>query len=599
MRSLVVLSLALAFGISFWFSGTASASERAWLEVRSPHFRILTDGSKRDAVRVAREFEQLRWVFATNFPGARLESGAPLTVFATRDEASARALDPAVWKRMGEGLAGVFHHSWEKPYAMVRLDTFGGEGSKEVVYHEYTHSILSLNSKWIPLWLNEGWAEFYGYTRFEPHRVYLGAPTLRHNALRSATPMPIQTLISINAIKDDEERFYAQSWALVHFLTYGPGMEHGKRLYEFFSSLQEGKSQSAAFQEVFGDFKKVDKGLAAYMQQPAFPGTILKDAPHIDENLIVTRALTESETEAELGGFHLWTRDYAGARRLLEQALKDDSKLGLAHENMGFLDFSEGKDREAASEFSQASSLDGKLYLSVFAKTMLSPISNTVSGLNSFGESMGQVLQINPRFAPAYVQLARLAIRENELPAALVMSRKAEELEPSLAGYHIMTGEILRRMGKNSEAAAYAKFVADRWSGPDHNEATELWYKIAPEQRPREEISRFIPKDAQVVTGKVKSVSCAGTNSGWTLVLDAGDQTFTFHGKGNFMAGFSDTLWYGGDHFSFCHHLEGLRAIVYYHASSDTNYAGDIAGVEIRNDLPEPLTIPPETTANR
>ncbi len=61
-------------------------------------------------------------------------------------------------------------------------------------------------------------------------------------------------------------------------------------------------------------------------------------------------------------------------RKLLEVALKADGKMALAHENMGFLYFSEGRDAEAWSEFNRAYELDGKLYLSLFYRTMLSPI---------------------------------------------------------------------------------------------------------------------------------------------------------------------------------------------------------------------------------
>ena len=29
----------------------------------------------------------------------------------------------------------------------------------------------------------------------------------------------------------------------------------------------------------------------------------------------------------------------------------------------------------------------------------------------------------------------------------------------------------------------------------------------------------------------------------------------------------SDTLWYGRDHFSYCHHLDGLQALIDYNPS--------------------------------
>jgi len=375
---------------------------------------------------------------------------------------------------------------------------------------------------------------------------------------------------------------------------YGPGMEKGKRMDSFFSQLQQGVPQDKAFEQAFGNFQSVDKELAAYMQQPTFATTVLKDPPQIDDKAVVFRVMTVAETEAELGGFHMWTYDHSGARLLLEQALKDDPKLGLAHENMGFLDFAEGKDAEAVNEFSQAYALDPHLYLSLFSKTMLSPLpsSKVVSDLNTFGATMGQVLKVDPQFAPAYVQLARLAFREKDLNAALLMSSKAEEMEPSLAGYHLLTGQILQRMGKSADAAEAAKFVANRWIGPDHNEAAELWNSIPAAQRRGESIVEVAPKDTQAVEGRVKAVVCSEKEQEWSFVLDQGGHSLTFHRKGGFPVGFSDTLWYGGDHFSQCHHIEGLRAIVHYHAPSDATYAGDIAELELRDDLPEPVQNP-------
>lgn len=582
-----------AFLVLF-FPIAATAGEKPWSEVRSPHFRVLTNGSIGDARRVADEFEQMRYVFVGQFPNFHLDSGAPLLIFAARDEETAKALEPRLWKMKGQKPAGEFHHGWDKQFAMVRLDTWG-QGAHEVVYHEYTHSILHMNSHWLPVWLDEGVAEFYAYTRFEGHKIYIGAPTERYRALRGKTPIPVETLLTINQRspyyhdEDKVQLFYGESWALVHLLIYGPGMENGTRLDEFFKLLQQGIEQKKAFQQVFGDFASVDKKLGSYVLQPTFTTTVLKDSPQIDEKTFVSRTLTTAETEAELASFQLWQHDLMTARPLIEQALKDDPKLGLAHENMAFLDFADGKDAEAASEFSKASALDGTLYLSLFAKTMLSLLaaSATVSDLNAFGGALGKVLQQNPQFAPAYVQLARLALQENDLSSALVVARRAEELEPSRAGYHLLTGQILLRMGKSAEAADYAKFVAERWFGPDHNEAVELWNSVPAEQRPASElISEVAPKDAQIVAGTVKSVSCADQDQGWDFVLSHDGQPLTFHRKGGFAIGFSDTLWYGADHFSVCHHLDGRRAIVHYRAPSDATYAGDVAEIEVRDDLP-------------
>jgi tetratricopeptide (TPR) repeat protein len=586
----------LVSGLLIVSQAEAAAGEKPWVEVGSPHFRVLTDGSQAQARHVANEFEQLRYVFVDQFPTFRVESGAPLLVFAARDEETAKALEPRRWKMKGAKPAGLFHHGWEKQYVMVRLDTWG-QGAHEVVYHEYTHSILHLNAHWLPVWLDEGMAEFYAYTQFQEHEIYVGAPTERYRTLLAKPLLPVENLITTGYLspyyrdEDTQQMFYAESWALVHFLTFGPGMENGKRLNQFFRAIEQGTEQKKAFQQVFGDFKEIDKRLSEYTRKFTFRAAKLPSPPKIEDKQFSSHALSVAETKAELAGFHLWTHDLESARPLVEQALKGDPKLALAHEEKGFLLFADGNDTAALDEFSQASALDGALYLSLFAKAMLSPIANSdgPADQTALNDILLQVLHLNPQFAPAYIQLARLDLRQDDLKSALAVSRKAEELEPSRAGYHLMSGQILLRMGRGADSAAFAKFVADRWFGADHDEAVELWNSVAPDQRPAAEpLAEMIPKETQTVSGAVHSVRCAEPAT-WALVLNHDHQLLTFHRKGGFEAGFSDTIWYGEDHFTLCHHLEGKRAIVRYRPASDESYAGDVAELEIRDDLPSPV----------
>jgi tetratricopeptide (TPR) repeat protein len=591
----------------------ASAGEKPWIEVRSPHFRVLTDASQSDARQIAHEFEAMRFVFSDRYPQFRLEGGAPLLIFAARDEGTARSLDPGTWKAKGVKPNGFFNHAWDKEYAMVRMDGWNEPGNEAIgrviVYHEYTHSILHLNLHWIPGWLNEGLANYYGYTRFERNRILIGAPPPRSVDMPTQFLIPIETLISGSPDFRDEVKvlqFYAESWALVHFMMWGPGMERGERLNKFSSLLQQGIEQKKAFQQAFGSFADVDKALALYVSNRGFATGVLTTPLQIDDKNFTTRTLTMAETEAELSGFHFWTHDVAGARSLAEKALKDDAKLGLAHEMMGFVDFADAKDADALNEFSQAYSLDSTLWLSLFAKTMMSPIATSTAPADEDALKLDllKVVELNQQFAPAYVQLARLALRRGELQTALGLSRRAEELEPTRAGYHTMSGQILLRMGKGSDAGAFAKYVAERWAGSDHNEAVELWNAIPAEQRPEGTLlPEALFKDTQTVEGRVAAARCSPNQKEFTLTIVDGDKTLTYRANQGFPTGFTDTIWYGADHFTFCHHLEGMRAVVRYKASSDPNYAGDLAYVEIRDDVPaaapkdaakEPAAPPPK-----
>jgi tetratricopeptide (TPR) repeat protein len=534
----------------------------------------------------------MRYVFATLSPHLRLDSGAPLLVFAARDESTAKAMEPGVWKTLHGNVAGVFNHGWEKQYAVVRLDPVGLD-NYAVVYHEYTHSILHMNAHWLPTWLDEGMAVFYGYTRFRGSKIQVGAPTERSLQMSRAL-IPVESLIemrpsSYDHDEDETEAFYTEAWALVHYLTFGPGMGNGKKLNDFFQALQQGVDQKKAFQQEFDSFAEMDKALGQYMMHMAFSAVVLQDPPQIDDKTFTVTKLSVAETEALLGEFYVWTHDLGGARPLAKQALADDPKLGLAHEVNGFLLFADGQDAEAAEEFSQAYALDSSLYLSLFAKTMLSPMatSSAPADETAFDAALERVADLDNQFAPAYVQMARLAVRQNDLEAALGLSRRAEELEPWRAGYHLLTGQILLRMGRDAEAASYARFVGDHWFGPDHDEAGELWDAIPAAKRPAGlPIMNTIIANTKTVAGTVESSACGGNGQTWTLVVLHGGQPLTFHSKGGVAFGFSDTLWYGEDHFSACRHIAGLRAIVQYRPAANTNYAYDAVEVDLRDDLP-------------
>ena len=66
----------------------ASARDKPenWLEVRSPHFIVLSDSSEKQARHVADQFERMRTVFHAMFPQASIDTGTPIVVLAVKDE---------------------------------------------------------------------------------------------------------------------------------------------------------------------------------------------------------------------------------------------------------------------------------------------------------------------------------------------------------------------------------------------------------------------------------------------------------------------------------------------------------------------------------
>jgi hypothetical protein len=159
----------------------------------------------------------------------------------------------------------------------------------------------------------------------------------------------------------------------------------------------------------------------------------------------------------------------------------------------------------------------------------------------------------------------------------------------------LLTGQILLRTNHPTEASARAAYVAERWGGPDHDEAMELWNSIPADKRVSEILpDRPQPPDVLVAEGVVKSVTCK--DRAFAITLESGGKTLTLHTQG-FPVGFSDTLWVGRDHFTPCYHVDGLRAVARYKVSADKDkdkgtdtekdksYAGDLVSLGYRDSL--------------
>lgn len=597
LRSLSVLVLILSASTPI-----APAGEKPWTEVLSPNFRILTDGTAGEGRRVAREFEQMRAVFAAAFPKMRLETGAPLTIFAPRDDFSMKGLAPAQWNPANSRFVSLFRNGWERQYAVVRLDQNPNRKSN-VVYREYVLTLFNANFRWLPPWLYEGFSEFYGNTRFEPTKIYVGAPGPLVHSLKGATLIKVDELIDPGIgrkIGNDEHQldlFYSESWALVHYMIFTPEMEQGKKLEKFLNKLEAGEDEKKAFEEVFGSFKDVENSLSAYIGRFTFGSYQLESPPQINEKNFPSRLMTVAQTQAELGTYRLFCHDREDARVAIDQALREDPNLALAHETLGFMDFVDGKDEEAKSEFTKAYVADPHRYLSLYYSTMLSPLANSTADADvlSLRAAMYDALKANPGFAPAFIELARVMARQGNYPNALSLARRAESLEPSRPGYHLFVARILLALGRDEEAVKEATFVGERWRGPPQDEALEVWNSIPVEKRPPN--SFVVPETfpgTQTARGILVSLNCGEKKQDKFLTIQDSDGTHTFRGTSSYLIGYSETLWFGKDHFTPCHHLDGLRAIVRYKPATQNQTNGEWVELELRENL---LAAPDKSSA--
>src|SRR5215813_13208717 len=176
------------------------ATSPTWLEIQSPHFTLVTNANSKQGVRILDQFERMRWIFQTLFPSADVDPAAPITVIAVKNKKDFAALEPEAYLAKGQmSLAGIFLNTQDKNYILLRLDA-EGEHPYSTIYHEYTHVQLSKDSDWLPLWLNEGLAEFFQNTEIHDKEVQLGEPSLNDLLyLHQNGLIPLTTLFKVDA----------------------------------------------------------------------------------------------------------------------------------------------------------------------------------------------------------------------------------------------------------------------------------------------------------------------------------------------------------------------------------------------------------------
>ena len=89
------------------------------------------------------------------------------------------------------------------------------------VRHECTHAFLNAELAYVPLWLDEGLAEYF---EVSPSSRYAGHAHLKHLRRRSFLLWKpnLERLEAIGNLVDMGEEEYRESWAWVHFMLHGP-----------------------------------------------------------------------------------------------------------------------------------------------------------------------------------------------------------------------------------------------------------------------------------------------------------------------------------------------------------------------------------------
>jgi Tfp pilus assembly protein PilF len=615
-RCLLVLAILL-------FSALAPARDKTenWLQVRTPHFVIVTNGSEKQGRRVADQFERMRAVFQKLFPHLQIDLDSPIVVLAIKDEKDFRALEPTEYLAKGQlKLGGLFLRSQDKNYVLMRLDA-EGDHPYSVIYHEYTH-LLTSKADWMPLWMNEGLAEFYQNTDIRDKDVALGQPSpenlelLRQNRL---LPLPALFTVDHNSPYYHEENkgsiFYAESWALTYYLYQKSYKDKTQSLRDYAQLLAQNVDPVTAATRAFGDLKQLQSTLEGYVRQGNYTYFKMANANEVDDSIFHVKALAATDADAVRADFLAYNGRIADARTLIDHILREDQGNVSAHETMGFLEFHEGHREEAKKWLAQAVKLDSRSYLAHYyyaamaANGMVAPEDEA-----QVESSFRACIKLNPSFGPAYNGLAIfLAQRHRNLDEARMMALNAVQLDPANLSYRLNTASVLIEMERGKDAVAVirnamhlAKTPEEEASAQNFLQHTEDYAQMQEQRRQYDDQIKAEGRSTGVVTavtegdiaprpvlreqvaprgphrflvGVLRNVRC--DNPAMDLKVISAGKALELHNGNYYKIEYSSLGVKISSDLNPCRDLEGRPAKVEYVEAADKGAAAWVLGIEI------------------
>lgn len=457
-----VLTALLLIGL-FPMVGAAPAAalprkDDGWLQLRSPHFTFFSDASERTTRKIALDLEQLRSALAQLNPDLELASPVPTWIYVFKSTSSF-APYRLFYEGRQQSAGGYFVTHPYGNYVAINADP--RRDATQLIYHEYLHHVLANNYLDLPLWLNEGLAEYYSTFAVVGGEAKVGLPLQLHVFwLRDNAMIPLPQLLEMSTDSRDYNEgsrrgvFYAESWALVHYLLNGRP-ERRQQTAHYLQELASGARSAEAFQKAFGDLHLLERDLRAYVRAGVFE---YHRAPIAAEASVPleTAPLAWPDALYRLGDLAMHNGDEmrAAAEEHFRAALSASPGHGPARAGLGRIAQDAGRLAEARAHYEQAAQAAPDDFFVQYLRgvSLLEPAPDPGT-LPQAQAVLRRAVELRPDFAEGWGRLAQALTYYDEFPPeALKVFETAYQLMPSRLDFAFNLALATARTGQRARA---------------------------------------------------------------------------------------------------------------------------------------------------
>ena len=403
--ALLVLHLVFASGAA----GAQEASStrdpstrpsRDWKRYVLDDLEAVGNAPEKELRRAVEEVHRFRGTLQALMPGLNTRSPERTILVVLRDWDAFQRFAPRDGRgRRQEGVGGYFYTAPDMNF-MVLPQQGDREATFRTIFHEYTHYLVYRNLRGVPQWLNEGLADLYStFSVNNDGKVIIGrAPPGRVYTLQERSLLPLARFLDPESSarlfenQQDTALFYAQSWAFVHFMSFGDKGKRKGQILKYLEGLQTMAPVDAAKAAFGSDLAALDSQLRTYTRLYQLPAMALNvrqvgaqlagrveqmtetDAQYVQGRLLLDMGATEEAEETitrtlSLDGRHLAARVALGRLRLRQD--RDADAVALLKElaasqpedfatqyQLGAALFSQGEYKESLESYERAIALN-------------------------------------------------------------------------------------------------------------------------------------------------------------------------------------------------------------------------------------------------
>jgi tetratricopeptide (TPR) repeat protein len=460
--------------------------EPKWIEVHTAHFSVITDAGDKRGREVALRMEQMRAVFGQLILKDKLKMPVPITVIALKNDNQYGAVAPSK-QSMGTGF---YVPGPDRIY--IVLDLFQIDPWQSAA-HPLAHYLLNFNYPPTQSWFDEGLAEYFGSMHIGK-QIEIGAdpellpewhedffdqmqrdPKVPQSLTQLASSPVWISLPDLFTMKHDgsgtregthNTLYYAQSWAVVHYLLNKNKMPDVGTYFDLVLN-QKVPVDKAMVQAFDMSPTQMEDAVKTYLQSLSGLGIALDNSkkpiadpvdiqqPYrlplpfgVDEVGMAVSPLKDDDARAMIDDVMARIPEHREqALQDLQQLTTDPKDNEAARRGLAWDDIRQKKFDAAADELEKATDLNPRdpwiwYYRSVLKYRKAQATRQDMQGLANMMQDLRAVTDWYPEFADAYNMLGMARVEGGGINSALAAQREAIALAPRNVEYEFNLGQI-------------------------------------------------------------------------------------------------------------------------------------------------------------